>query len=150
MARFQRRFALVLGVGILLSSVAVLALADPASWPSIVGAVLFCVAGAAFVCSATTDRIRVAGRTIRWQQLNGGGTILLAIGWLFTAVPTIGSSPLFTLAAVVGALSLVFFGVQALTDGPHVDLEGSPSRTRLGAVLVLVVVSVGLGVALAI
>ncbi|MDG5820843.1 hypothetical protein [Natronococcus sp. A-GB7] len=150
MARFQRRLALPLGVGILLSSAGFLALADPSGWPSIVGAVLLCLAGLAFVLSSATDRLRIAGRAVGWQQANGVGTILLAIGWLLTAVPTVGSSPLFGVVVGVGALSLAFFGVQTLTDGPHVDLEREPSRGRLVGVLALVVVSVGLGVAVAI
>ncbi|ELY65444.1 hypothetical protein [Natronococcus jeotgali] len=150
MARFQRRLALPLGVGMLLSAVGYLALADPSGWPSIVGAVLFCLAGVAFVLSSATDRLRIAGRTVSWQQANGAGTILLAVGWLLTAIPTVDSSPLFGIAAGVGALSLAFFGVQTLIDGPHVDLEREPARGRLVAVLALVIVSVGLGVAVAI
>ncbi|MFU8866601.1 hypothetical protein [Natronococcus sp.] len=150
MARFQRRLALPLGVGILLSSVGFLALADPSGWPSIVGAVLLCLAGIAFVLSSATDRLRIAGRTVGWQQANSLGTILLAAGWLLTAVPSADSAPLFGTAAGVDALSLAFFGVQTLIDGPHVDLEREPSRGRLVAVLALVLVSVGLGVAVAI
>ena len=150
MTRFQRRLALPLGVGILLSSAWFLALADPSGWPPIAGAVLFCLAGVAFVLSSATDRLRIAGRAIGWQQANGVGTILLAIGWLLTAVPSVGSSPLFGVAAGVGALSLAFFGVQTLTGGSHVDLEREPFRGRLVGVLALVLVSVGLGVAVAI
>ncbi|MDG5760681.1 hypothetical protein QA600_15195 [Natronococcus sp. A-GB1] len=150
MARFQRRLALPLGVGILLSSTGFLALAEPSGWPSIVGAVLFCLAGLAFVLSSATDRLRIGGRAIGWQQANGIGTILLAVGWLLTTVPIIDSSPLFGIVVGVGALSLAFFGVQALTDGPHVDLEREPSRGRLVAVLVLVLVSVGFGVGFAV
>lgn len=150
MARFQRRLALPLGVGILLSAVGFLAFADPSGRPSIVGAALFCLAGVAFVLSSATDRLRIAGRAIGWQQINGAGTILLAVGWLLTAVPSVESTPLFGIAVGVGALSLAFFGVQTLTDGPHVDLEREPARGRLVAVLALVIVSVGLGVAVAI
>ncbi len=149
-ARFQRRLALPLGVGILLSSAWFLAVADSSGWPSIAGAVLFCLAGVAFVLSSAIDRLRIAGRPIRWQQANGFATVLLAVGWLLIAVPTIDSSPLFGIAVGIGALSLAFFGIQTLTDGPHIDLEHNPSRGRLVAVLALVIVSVGLGVAVGI
>ncbi|WP_247002691.1 hypothetical protein [Halosolutus gelatinilyticus] len=147
MTRFQRRATLILGIGLLASVFGFVAFAgiDGLRPSTISGAVLLAGAGAADVASYARDEYRIAGRTVRWRHLYAVGTGLLAIGLVVTTLPTIDSTPGLGVATLLGASSLLFFSYQALVDGPHLDLDAEPSKTRLLVVALAAIGCVGLG-----
>ncbi len=53
------------------------------------------------------------------------------------------------MAAIIGGISLGWFGVQTARETRHVDLEATPSRRRLVGVFALAIGSIGIGLILA-
>jgi hypothetical protein len=109
--------------------------------------VVFAGAGVLFVLGSRRDAVAVGTRRVDWRQLNGAGTILLAVAWLVGVAPFVASSA-FGAVVLVGALSLGFLGSQELL-GRQPGFDASPSRARLIAVSVLVALSVAGGAVLA-
>ncbi|MDQ2050998.1 hypothetical protein RBH26_10955 [Natronolimnohabitans sp. A-GB9] len=140
MGRFQRYSTLILGIGLLMYGGTFFVIAGiDAPLSSIAGTVLLIGSGILFIVSGIEETVTLAGRTVHWTQLNGVGTILLAGGWMIASIPLAVNSPMFGAITLLGGLVLVFVGYQGMTDGPHSDLETTPSKTRITISIVLAV-----------
>jgi hypothetical protein len=114
-----------------------------------VSIVLFVVSGLLFVVAGVRDHVTVAGRAVRWQQLDGIGTLILAGACVVGITPMARMEPIFAGTIVAGAVALGFLGYQEMVDGPHVDPTADPSRQRLLLIVAIVAASIGGGVLLA-
>ena len=153
----NRRIAPLLGVVMLGSGSAYLAafgssvLTGPLAVALLVG---FTLSAVLFVVGGLADSVAVGDRTVPWNALVGVGDVALASVVSLSAVRSAlvdggATAWLFAATMLAGGSSLAWVGVQTARDSRHVDLEATPSSRRLVAILALVAISAGIGVAVA-
>ncbi|ELZ23238.1 hypothetical protein [Natrinema limicola] len=153
----KRRIALLLGVVMLgLVSAYLVAFGSSVRTGPLAVALLvgFVLSAILFVIGGFADSISVGDRTVPWNALVGVGDITLASVVTLSAVRSAlvdgGTAAwLFAAAMLGGGPSLALIGVQTARDSHHVDLEATPSSRRLVAIVALVAISAGIGVAVA-
>ncbi|NUC74309.1 hypothetical protein HTZ84_18740 [Haloterrigena sp. SYSU A558-1] len=149
-----RRFAPWFGTGLLVVTGGYLAafgrdaVADPMTAVLLAGLV---VAAVLSIVGGVREAVALGPVTLPWNVLVGTADVLAA---LVVAVSTVRSlwdggattAQFADAALLVGCSSIAWFGVQTARDSRHVDLEASPSRTRLVATAALAVASMVGGV----
>lgn len=149
----KRRFASLLGIVMLGLTGASLAVFGSRV---VTGPLAVAVLGG-FVLSATlllvgglVDSVTIGGRVVSWNALVGIGDVVLATVVSLSAVRSAlvtgdTGSWVFAAAMVASGSSLAWLGVQTARDSPHVDLEATPSKRRLVAVVSLAAISFAVG-----
>ena len=93
------------------------------------------LSGACFALAGTVASVVVGPLSLSWRGLVGTGYLVFALLWpVHAAGPVLAGNAAvrglaFLAAMLVGALSLAFFGVQVLVDGPHADVTPDVDRT---------------------
>ncbi|WP_265109116.1 hypothetical protein [Halosolutus halophilus] len=102
------------------------------------------------ITSGLASELTIGSVTVPRHVLLGAShvTVATAVGvfGLWTAVRAgATSSPFVTVAMTVGGASLAWLGVRTARDSRHVDLDRSPSRRRLVALVLFAAASIGIG-----
>ncbi|ELY41513.1 hypothetical protein [Natronorubrum tibetense] len=104
------------------------------------------------IVGGTVESITIGPRTLRWNVLLGAADIIIAVVVL-SGLRTFGTGRteggLFAISAIIGGLSLAWFGLQIARESHHVDLEPAPSRERLLGIAALALASMAGGLLVA-
>ncbi|WP_339105613.1 hypothetical protein [Haloterrigena salinisoli] len=144
-----RRFAPWFGIGALalvggyLAAFGRDAVTDPVTAGLLAG---LAVAGGLSIVGGVRESVALGPVTLPWNVLVGAADVLAALVVAVSSVRSLWTGGATTAqfadaALLVGCGSIAWVGIQIARDSRHVDLEASPSRTRLVAIAALAVAS---------
>lgn len=87
---------------------------DDAATATLGGTALLGLAGIVFIFAGVRETVSVGGETLVWQQINGVGILVLALGWVVVALPVAVEQPFVGILAAVGGVVAAGIGVREL------------------------------------